>query len=337
MKKKNNNSILTVNVSALKHNYNVLKNYVNPSDAGVVLKSNAYGVGAKEIGKILYQEGARTFFTAHSFEGVELRKALPHEAEIYILHGCYDYDGEDFNEYNLIPILNNEEQLKIAKEHNIKKYGIHVNTGMNRLSFSSIPDNVSPCLIISHFSGEQNDEQFSKFNEITKNFKDVKKSICASNAISTPKEYHMDIIRFGYALYGEMDNNLGLKNTISLKAKIIGLYEVKKGDKVGYDSTFIFEKDGKIATIAVGYADGYSRTLSNKGYGYINGTKINLVGRVSMDLTVFDVSDIENIKIGDEIELIGDNIKVKELASLLNTTGYEILTSLSKRYKRVYK
>lgn len=336
IKNHNHAGILTIDLTALKNNYNLLKKYAEPAEACPVLKADAYGIGANKVGKALFMAGARTFFVAHGFEGVDLRSYLGKDATIYVLHGCFDDDICDFIENNLIPIVSTNEQLEIVKKAKIN-FGIHINTGMCRYSLNSPKPDIHPILVMSHLSGGQNENQLKKFNEIAKNYSTAKTAISASCALDLGADYKKDLIRFGYGMYGMEENHLGLTPVISLKAKIIAINQVKKGDKVGYDETFTFDKDGKMATIAVGYADGYPRSLSNKGYGFVNGYKVPLIGKVSMDLSVFDVSMVKDIKIDDEIELIGNNIKINEVANLAGTIGYEILTSLGKRYKRIYK
>ena len=295
-------------------------------------------------------------------------------SEIYVFHGIRQWQESAFLKHKLTPVINDYYQLKIW---NKAAYGkedkfpavLHFDTGMNRLGFSvdeakkiakdkSLISGLDIKFIISHLScpseskNPANKEQLAKFREVIKSFPKVPVSFVNSSGSFLGKSYFFDIARPGAGLYGvnstlrdkyESGEEISpednpIKNVISLKSKILQIREIDEGETVGYGGFFKVGRKSKIATIPVGYADGYLRSLANKSFVFIEGKKVPVVGLVSMDMITIDVTDVpdKNLREGAEVEIIGEHFNVDQLAIRAGTIGYEILTNLGERYRRVY-
>ncbi|WP_341790111.1 alanine racemase [Rickettsia endosymbiont of Polydrusus tereticollis] len=356
---------LEIDLAKIKANYRILRNICTNSAVGAAVKANSYGLGANEVSKALEEENCRFFFVASSIEGINLRKILSSHSNILVLNGVAQSDAAEFIEYNLIPVLNNLEQIKIwqqfAKTRNqLLPCFLHFNTGINRLGLThaeiehiindrDLLEGLQLQYIISHLAASEeaenpyNLEQLTKFKSYLQHFPGVKTSLASSAAIFLGKNYHFDLVRPGMALYGL--NPLGkgkpnpMQNPVTLTAPIIHLQKLTAGSSIGYNRSFTTERDSVIATLPLGYADGYSRNFSNCGEVFINGYVAPVIGRVSMDLVNIDVTDLPHSQIflGQQVEIIGNYCTPDKIANIIGTIGYEILTSLGNRYKRVYK
>ena len=356
---------LTIDLNIIKSNYETLKRLCLKTDVGASVKADSYGLGVHKVAPILYECGCKYFFVANCDEGVYLRSILGNHVSIFVFHGVFQSEINAFTEYNLIPVLNHLAQIEIWQNHaNIiqKKLPclIHIDTGMNRLGMQEdevkILDlekhtrNLDILYVISHLSSAEdklskhNKVQFEKFTELSNKFSKVKKSLANSSGIFLGKHYHFDLTRPGAAIYGLNSapymKDTGIKPVVSLSAPIIQISMLKHGKSVGYNATYtnMQNKNCKIATIPVGYADGYLRALSNKGVVKIDGYSAPIIGRISMDLTVIDISHIPDnlVYLGKKVELLGQHITADDIAKLCSTNGYEILTSLGSRYERRY-
>ena len=345
MAKSENNyadSILTINLSAIKDNYMHLKSRLNESDSRTklasVVKANAYGLGAINIAPILKEAGCEDFFVANLDEAISLRKIID-TANIYVFHGIQKNQENIFVENNITPVINNLHQLNIwqnaTKKRNERlKTILHFDSGMNRLGMSledaqkiieqKITNDLDIKYIMSHLAcadekeHKQNQEQLDYFKQICRLLPKIKASFANSSGIFLGRDYHFDMARSGCALYGvnptpALENPM--KQVISLRSRILDIHVIDSRRAVGYGAACILPKGSKIATLPIGYADGFLRSLSNKGFCFVSGRKVPIIGRVSMDLITIDVSGVENINIGDEVEIIGDNI-------LLDQTGW---------------
>ncbi|MDX1949833.1 MAG: alanine racemase [Rickettsiales bacterium] len=346
-----NNATLNINLNNLKNNYLELKNIAKNSITAAVIKANAYGLGVLEISKKLYEIGCKYFFVATLDEGIEARNHLPKDAKIYVFNGIFEGEEKEFYHHNLIPILNDFYQLEIWANYTQKALqklnaALHFDTGMNRLGFNfyeaeSISKNsyissLSIDFIMSHLACASdknhslNQTQLERFLQIKKIFPTQKFSLANSGGVINGEDFHFDITRPGYNLYS--------KNVVTLKAKIIQIREILEDSFVGYNATHKISKGSKIAVIPIGYADGYTRILSNNFYGMIGDYKVPQIGIISMDSSIFDVSNVpENIlQKYNEIVLLNDKISVCEMASKAQTIGYEILTKLGRRIEKTY-
>lgn len=360
------NSIITIDLKAVQANYTMLDSITEHACVTACsIKANAYGLGAEQVAKSLWLSGARTFFVATIDEAIALR-AILNEAYILMLHGYQDEkeSQELYVKLNIIPVLNsllqikNYEQLARTTEKKLPAV-LHFDTGMNRLGLGSDetqillqnPDKLSALdikLVMSHFSSSDekesplNEQQFKKFQAIYHNFPGIARSLCNSSGIFRSEQYHLDLTRPGMALYGlnpTPETANPMKPVVSAYAPIVQIKKADKTSTAGYNASYRFAKDTYLAVVSVGYADGLLRTLGNKGALYWKGIALPIRGRVSMDLVICDLCDLaeKNFpKTGDLLEVIGPSQSADDLARAAGTIGYEILTSLGQRYKRIY-
>jgi alanine racemase len=353
-------AILTIDLAAVRKNYQILQDTLNGVEVASVVKANGYGLGADKIGTALVKAGCKKFFVAHLEEGIHLRRYVG-DAEVHILGGLLPGASDAYREHSLTPVL--------GSLHEILTWGaytrdtplpcdIHVDTGMLRLGLpqselhriANDPDIITRLQvsnIISHLASadelnrNQTEAQLRAFQIARKTLPMGNACLANSSGIFCGKPYHLDMVRPGIALYGA-NPTPNFQNpmcpTIELKAKIIQIRDASAGETVGYGATYKVYKNSKIATVSVGYADGYSRSLSNKAFAYLGRHQIPLVGRVSMDLITFDITNvpIDLCKIGAWVELIGPNHSIDDVANEGDTISYEVLTNLGARYHRVY-
>ncbi len=356
--------VLEIDLAKIRSNYRTLSDICNTAEVAAVVKANSYGLGADIIAPSLQNDGCKSFFVASMEEGIAMRKVLGNAANIFVLNGIFYNDTGEFLYYDLIPVLNNLKQVEIWQECALSngkplKCIIHIDTGMNRLGMSakevqSILDNPDLLLglevqyIASHLSASEiadspyNHEQLKMFKNYLNAFPKAKASLANSSTIFLGPQYHFDLARPGAALYGinplvGMENPM--QNPVRLIAPIIQLQELLPENYIGYNMTYKTERKSIIATLPLGYADGYPRALSNRGEVYIDKYKAPIVGRISMDLLTIDVTDLppEKIFLGQEVEIIGNYCTPDKIANIIDTIGYEILTMLGNRYKKVYK
>ena len=325
-----------------------------------VVKANCYGLGYETIAPQLAHAGCDEFYVTTLDEGIALRQSLKNQS-IFILSGINKGEEAFFMQYNLIPVLNNQYQIDIWERaaKNKLKACLHVDTGMTRLGieFNKIDEIlqelenhklIDVVYIISHLacadnvSSKMNQEQFNKFQSIAKKYPQYKYSFANSAGILLDKkEYFFNQVRPGIALYGCNPFNKGnniISPVVELKSKIIQIYHIKDEKSIGYNASYRLKPEMVTATIPIGYADGYFRSLSNKGFCYINDVRVPIIGIISMDLISLDITAIpDHLKvIGQEVELIGKNISVETIAAMADTISYEVLTSLGSRTLREY-
>ena len=353
---KSSSAILEINLKNLISNYKYLSYLNKDKYTGATIKANAYGLGDKKIIRILYQNGCRHFFVATINEATELRKTFK-LGNIYTLNGVKKIDLIKIQKIkNIIPIINSINNMKeiISLKKKIK-IGIHIDTGINRLGIPiidikklKINKNIKICLVMSHLASADekynpyNKKQLIIFNKITNEyFKYNLKSIKNSAGIILDKSFQYDISRPGIALYGGHNNTIlknNIKPVIKLKAEILQIKKISKNQYVGYNQTFLSKKNITIAILAIGYADGILRELSNKGCVYYKKYKFNIIGRISMDTITIDITHKVNLlKVGMFVDLINYKNDIEKLAKSCGTISNEILTSISNRVTRVYK
>ncbi|MDO1581673.1 alanine racemase [Rhizobium oryzicola] len=363
---------LTVDLQALADNWRDMAHRSGKARASAVVKADAYGLGIEDCGVTLYHAGARDFFVAAASEGATLRPYAP-EARIFVLSGIWPGQEEIFFENDLVPVLASEEQLafwmSVISERGPYPCALQVDTGFNRLGLAmadalALADDVSrpasfdPVLVLSHLhsgdtpSSETNRQQLDSFRQVSAAFEGIESSLAASAGIFLGSEYHFDLTRPGIALYGgEAVNGVAnpMRPVATAEARIVQIRTAKAGETVSYGATHRLTRDSRLAIAAVGYADGYLRNLSGSGiplrnavpqsaHAFLNGHRIPVIGRITMDLTIFDVTDLPATvaQAGDYIELFGPNMALDEVARAAGTIGYELLTSLGLRYERQY-
>jgi len=375
-------AILQIDLAALAANYQILKRRAGGATCAAVLKADAYGLGVGRVGPTLLAAGCNDFFVAHLGEGISLRHILGPVPTIYILHGPMSGMGpgmgsgpeteHDFLVHDLIPVLNTTEQLErwSAKGRNLGRQlaaALQLDTGMNRLgltaaetsALSAAPerlDGMDLRFVVSHLAcadeadHSMNREQRQEFDRLRRLLPQTPASLANSSGIFLGSDYHYDLVRPGVALYGG-NPTPGLANpmkeVVRLRGKILQVREIDTPQTVGYGATHRASGPRRIATVPVGYADGYLRSLSGsvsgQGMGGLAGVSVPIVGRVSMDLITLDVTDVPRDAQGDAarpgalVDLIGGlGPALDDVAAQAGTIGYEILTSLGRRYHRQY-
>lgn len=351
-------AVLDIDLGAIQQNWRLL-DALHPGETAGVVKADAYGLGAEKVAPALAAAGCNIFFTAHLAEAVALRAVLPVQT-IAVLNGLFTHEAAEFYERDLIPVLGSLyeiEQWRAAARMlgRVLPCFLHLETGMHRLGLTERDraslagdktllaglrlDYVLTHLVAADSPGDAvNERQAQIFRDLTRQFPGVKTSIGNSSGMFLGAAFHADLARPGVALYG-VNPTPGAKNpmrnVVRLSAPILQIHDVSPGESVGYSGIWRAARPSRVATIGVGYADGYHRALSNKATAYFDDTPVPLVGRVSMDLTTFDVTDV-NAKPGDMLTLLGPRHDADALAAQAGTSGYEILTSLRGRFMRRY-
>lgn len=360
-------ALLTIDLTAIGENYAILSALGKGAQCAAVVKANAYGTGVSQVATYLQAQGCKTFFVATLDEGIALRDRLP-DVSIFILDGLFPASSPMFLQHNLSPVLGSMEMLKewsvsIRTSSTPPTAALHIDTGMNRLGigpdqFEQLLDtdvlkNIKLDLIMSHLAcadepdNSRNQKQLEQFKSALEKLPSVPVSFANSSGIFLGSDYHFDLLRPGVALYGGRPNDRSdnaMHPVVTLTTRIAQIRTVEKGDAIGYGAFYVATRKTRLATLPVGYADGYPRALgsSNECKGastYIGEYEAPLLGRVSMDLITIDITDIPEDKaiLGADVELLGSHILVDDLADIAGTISYEILTSLGARYDRHYK
>jgi alanine racemase len=361
---------LTIDLDALVANWQFLAQKSLPAQTSAVVKADAYGLGIVHVVPALWQAGCRTFFVALAEEGLRVRAVAP-DARVFVLNGFFSEAFAVYQESDLIPVLGSLHELDVWRGLNAKQkdklpFALHVDTGMNRLgvtldealAFAADKRNEKPVLLMTHLATADdqahalNDKQIQSFQTLRAAFSGVESSIANSPGIFHSGVGEYELSRPGVAMYGgepfSGDAN-PMRPVVTLEARIVQIRTGRKGETVGYGATAMLGRDTRIAVCSVGYADGYLRsasgsgvplrgTVPNGGEGYVAGRKIPVLGRITMDLTSFDITDlpVDAVGPGDYIELFGQNISLDDAARAAGTIGYELLTSLGTRYHRRY-
>ena len=358
---------------AIVANYRTYRRMTGPTAVAAVVKADGYGLGADRIAPALAEAGCDCFFVARLEEGIALRKKVA-RARIVVLDGAQPDAVPALISHHLTPALNSLAEVAAWSAAAGVGRGaldavLHVDTGMNRLGLAGDElailsgeharrlAGLNLVLVMSHLASAdepanpRNGEQLSRFRQALAMLPAAPASSAASHGAVLGLDYHFDLVRPGVALYGanpQVHEGLlsgsggGARPTwmqaaCVLSARVLQLRRIDSGESVGYAATFRAKRPSMLATVALGYADGLPRTLSNKGAAMLGGVRVPIVGRVSMDMTVLDVTDLPSPPhIGEEAELLGDCITLGEVAALAGTNEYEILTRL-RRVPRVYE
>lgn len=345
--------VLQINLDNLTENYKKLCEIAAPATAAAVVKDNAYGLGAEMVAEILYQKaGCRNFFVAHAVEGERIAPVVP-DAHIYVLQGIGSDSLELFEKYKLIPVIASPEMLQFWKEHAVKgvKPVIQVETGLNRLGFRtedlaklSSADLKIFSMVLSHLAcGDEKDHfmnryQLDNFNSVRRQyFPKLPATLSASDGAFLGEDFCCDMVRLGAAVYGintapYRPNQM--KNIIEVKAPVLQIANLPKGDFVGYSATYRAATNRRIAIVSIGYGDGIPRALSNVGKVFFNVCgkwhEARIIGRVSMDNVICDVTCIDNLQVGDWGYLVFDEYTLDDIARDAGTISYEVLSRLGK-------
>lgn len=361
-----------INVSHVRSNIRELRRLINNDSVEMmaVLKDDAYGHGIDIVAPAVIEEGVNYIGVATVLEGQTLR-AINRDVNI-VVFGCFFLGNIEYVfKENLIPVICsydiarvfNAEARKTGKPLNVH---LMLDTGMGRVGvwwqkgadFIKKVNQLSHLHIegvCSHFAAADNDEHFSKeqlkhfdsvINEVEKEGINIPFKHIANSAgiINMPESLKYNMVRPGIAIYGiEPDDNLkrnvNLKPVLSLRTWIVYMKSVVKGRSISYGRTYIPKKRTKVATISIGYGDGYNRLLSNKGEVVVRGQKAKVVGTVTMDQTMVDVGSVAGVSVGDEVVLIGAeggaSVTVREIAKIISSIPYEIVCYIGRRVKRI--
>ena len=359
--------ILTVDLGAIEANWRALGRRAMPSECAAVIKADGYGCGIEQVAARLSHAGCKTFFVADLAEARRVRAVAP-EPAIYVLNGLLPGTAAAFADLRARPVIGNLVELAewdafVSANQWHGGAALHVDTGMNRLGVSANEaaalaprirtENHGITLLMSHLACSElpehplNEQQIKLFREVRILYRGIPSSLANSSGVFLGNTAHCDMIRPGVALYG-VNPTPGRSNpmrpVIELQARIVQIRHVPRGETVGYDAAWTAKHATKLAVVAVGYADGYLRAASSSDAApgadaIVAGKRCKLAGRVSMDLLAIDITELPDgaARRGDLATLIGDEISVDDLATAAGTIGYEVLTSLGRRYHRVYR
>ncbi|MYF29731.1 MAG: alanine racemase [Gammaproteobacteria bacterium] len=339
---------VTVDLGALRENYRRICHAGTRTAA--VVKADAYGLGAIRVVEAVGREGCRDFFVATEAEGIAVR-AASRDSNIFVFSGPPDArSAASMVRHGLTPVLNDEQQLDRWREHRETPVAVHVDTGMHRLGFdrgtlaASMFEGFNVGLVISHLAcaddpaHPMNQQQVDRFDAIRSLFPNALGSL--ANSAGALSGIGADMTRAGIALYGGNPFSTRpnpMLPVAALEARVVGLRTVAAGQPVGYGSTYTTRQATRIAVLGAGYADGIPRGLSQDARVALEGLRLPVVGRVSMDLLHVDASNVEGgIALGDWVEVFGRTVKIDETAAWAGTISYELLTRLGSRLQRFY-
>ena len=354
-----------INLTTLVDNYKKIKTVVGPKvKMMAMVKAFGYGSGSVEVARILQFHHVDYLSVAYADEGVALR-----QAGIHLPIMVMNVDETTFDtlvKYHMEPEIFSftlyQQFNEYIKNQAISNFPIHIklNTGMNRLGFDmDTIENLCDLLksnsqlkvqtIFSHLSASGNKslenfthQQLNLFNTAAAKIETVLgyttlKHIANSDAILLDSIFHLDMVRLGIGLYGTSQGPIDLAPVVQLTTTISQIRHLKKGDTVGYNRAGVLLRDSIIATVRLGYADGYSRHLGlGKGAMWLNGLLAPIVGDICMDMTMIDITDIPSVSEGDSVQVFGKNLAITQVAKWAGTIPYEILTSIGQRVKRIY-
>ncbi|NTA38645.1 alanine racemase [Agrobacterium salinitolerans] len=354
---------LTIDLGALRDNYLSLAALAPASQTAAVVKADAYGLGADIVSQTLFEAGCRNFFVAHIDEALALRIRLSAEAQIFVLNGLQPGNETSCAAMAITPVLNSLEQIAQWSGH-ARKLGktltaaVQIDTGMSRLGLSpgeleilsaepQLLDGIEIAFVMSHLAcadepdHASNAAQLAVMRKAATAFPETPVCFSNSGGIFLGIDYHNALLRPGIALYGGAPSAAGpnpMKPVVRLDLAVIQTRTVPAGSLVGYGGSFTASGPTRLATIAAGYADGLPRSLSNRGAAWYNGVRLPIVGRVSMDSIILDISALPEgaLTQGSLVQMIGPDQTLEDIAEDAGTIAYEILTGLGRRYRRSY-
>ncbi|TXG00812.1 alanine racemase [Massilia arenae] len=360
-------AILTVDLAAVRANYRLLRERGQAGGAqaacAAVLKADAYGLGMDKVAQALVREGCRSFFVAHLDEGIRLRQLVPADCTIHVMHGAMPGTARDCVGHDLVPVLNDPGQVaewralacELGRE---LPAALQVDTGMSRMGLAPFDldrlrqdpawlEGIDLRLLMSHLACADvpahplNERQRQRFDEVRALFPGVPASLANSSGVFLGSAWHFDLLRPGCALYGinpQPGHANPLAQAVSLAARVVQLRTVAAGDIVGYGARYVAPGERRIATIAIGYADGWLRALTGHSQAFVDGVAVPFAGTVSMDSITLDVTGIPEARIapGQTVDLLCPQQTVDEVAGQAGTIGYEVLTRLGGRFARRY-
>ena len=353
--------LLEIDLGAIAANWRLLAGRLGAAGCAAVVKADAYGLGADRVAPALFDAGARQFFVAHLDEALALRRVLPGAAEIFVLNGLPAGAEADCAAAGVRPVLNSlpeiERWTRLARaQGGALPAAAQVDSGMSRMGLPaaeldriaadpSLLEGVTLRLVMSHLAcadepaHPMNRSQLAAFEAARRRLPAAPASFANSSGIFLGPDYHFDLGRPGAALYGlnpvPTEAN-PMRPVVRLLGRILQIRDIPANARVGYGASWTATRPSRIATVAVGYADGFLRGLSGRATANAGDIPVPMAGRVSMDSITFDVTDAPEAQAGGFLELIGPHTPADALAATAGTIGYEILTSLGARYARTY-
>lgn len=360
--------VLTIDLAAIAANWRALSERAAPAECGAVVKADGYGLGLEPVARTLRAAGCRTFFVAQLAEGRRLRMH-DRESAIYVLNGLLPGTAAAYAAHDLRPVLGSVAEVNewIAFRASADWRGgaaMHVDTGMNRLGLTfreaaalaerDVAVRAGVDLLMSHFAVSEdaahplNARQMGLFRDLRALYPGLRASLANSSGIFLGPDAHHDLVRPGVALYGANPtpgHANPMRACVRLEARVVQVRAVTEGDTVGYGAAWTARRPSRIAVVAAGYADGFLRSAGatdrrrEGADATVAGRRCLVAGRISMDLLAIDVTDCDEgvPRRGDLVTLIDDDIGIDQVADRAGTIAYEILTSLGRRYARVYR
>ncbi len=347
---------LTVDLDALAHNHGVLRELAGSAQVAPVVKADGYGLGAGPVTRRLIAEGAEIVYVARVAEGVRLRQALGPGPAIRVLDGCPDPEAASaLTGARLTPVLSSLDQVELWSGARGHEAALMVDTGMNRLglrpeeahALAASPDrlrHVEVCAVLSHLACAEdaahpmNAAQHARFVQAADAFPGARRSL-ANSAGCLLDGFAFDEVRPGIALYGGGPRGIAdprFRPVATLDVPILQVRTVRPGESVGYGAAFTAPGTLRVAVVAAGYADGVLRAGGPRLYGSLDGARLPVLGRISMDLLALDVSDCPAARPGARVELLGPNVNVDAAAAACGSIAYELLTRIGARVARRY-
>ncbi len=354
-------SVLEIDLGAIARNWRALgARLKSGATCAAVVKADAYGLGAARVGPALAAAGAREFFVAHLGEGLALKPLLPTDARVYVLNGLLAGEEAEFRDGGVVPVLNDPGQVArwaaAGRAAGVALPAVlHLDTGMSRLglapgeaeALAAAPDRMAGVRldwVMSHLARSEeavamNAEQLARFSRQRRLWPTIPASLANSSGIFLGPDWHFDLARPGAALYGinPLPGRANPQESVArLNARVLQIRDISPPQTVGYGATFEARKPIRVATIGVGYADGWLRALAGRGSARWRGATLPFVGRVSMDLITLDATAAPALAPGDAVELMGPNLPVDAIADAAGTNAWEVLTRLGDRFARVH-
>ncbi|MFK4490001.1 alanine racemase [Bradyrhizobium sp. USDA 336] len=354
---------MTVDLAALRRNFQRIASMTRPARVSAVVKADAYGLGAIRVAETLLEVGCRDFFVAHAEEAIALRPHISSDARLFVLNGLLPGAEAACASAQVTPVINSLTQLyrwrtQARAESRRLPAVLQFDTGMSRLGFApadraAVREEIaqSPELeihyVMSHLASAdepakpQNAAQLAAMQTVVEEFAPVPSCFANSAGVLMGKDYHGSLVRPGLALYGgapQLDGANPMEPVVTLSVAVAQTRTVPRGTLVGYSGTHVTNECTRLATLCAGYADGLPRSLSGRGAVYFEGQRLPIVGRVSMDSLTVDISDLPNdaLDLGSLVEVIGPHQTLEMLAADAGTISYEILTGLGRRFFRSY-
>lgn len=341
------NPTFEIDLAALCANYRRLAAVCRGAKAAAVVKCDAYGLGAAAVGRILAEkENCRAFFVAYSEEGAALRRAIGADPEIFVFNGPFAESLPAYREHRLTPVLNSLDQAQFwAKAMGGAPAAANFDTGMHRLGMPPADaaalraiTGLDVQVVMSHLacasnaSHPMNERQRAAFAAVASAFPTARKSLSSSGGALLGETFGFDLLRLGVGIYGVNPQDagaVGLAPVARLTAPVIQVHDIGAGESIGYGATFTAQSALTLATVSLGYGDGFPRTGSNRAQAFLGGALCPIVGRVSMDLIVLDATRLNARPApGDRAEFFGPNLPIEDAANACGTIGYELLTGI---------